>query len=68
MVRGGRVKVAATLATHRGARGRRSCRTATLRCQLLLTDVELRIGSKRLMFLKALHLGSTIKPYFVVLA
>ena len=32
VVRGGRVKVAATLATHRGARGRRSCRTVTLRC------------------------------------
>ena len=27
-----RVKVAATLATHRGARARRSCRTVTLRC------------------------------------
>ena len=32
VVRGGRVKVAATLATHRGACGRRSCRTVTLRC------------------------------------
>ena len=31
-VRGGRVKVSATLATHRGARGRRGRHTVTLRC------------------------------------
>ena len=78
VVRGGRVKFAATLATHRGVRGRRSCRTVTLRCMSVLIymyspyNVSLymysthrrRIGSKHLLFLKALHLGSTPQQQF----